>query len=161
MPETGKLQLQLIIPSDLEEVARFIGRLSGSDAPLPRAVERLSWILVENPARDAVDPLGWLLRTPTGEVVGCMCCAPQQFCFGEMTFTLLMANSFYVDDQYRGAGTSIFLKYVQLARRYPLFVSSASPAAAAMWHKLGGCIIGNSDQETYGILRWPPLLGES
>ena len=160
MPETGKLQLQLISPSDLEEVARFISRLSGSDTPLPRAVERLFWILVENPARDSVDPLGWLLRTPTGEVVGCMCSAPQQFCFGEMTFTLMMANSFYADDQYRGRGASIFLKYVQLARRYPLFVSSANAAVAEMWQKLGGYPIGNSDHEILGILRWPPLLGE-
>lgn len=161
MQETGKLHLQLITASGLEELARFIGRLSGSDTPLPRAVDRLSWILLENPARDAAHPLGWLLRAPTGEVVGCMCCAPQLFNLGKTTFTVMMANSFYVDDQHRGAGTSIFLKYVQLARRYPLFVSSANPTVAEIWHKLGGYPIGNSDHEILGILRWRPLLAES
>jgi hypothetical protein len=164
MPESGirkTFQLHEISPSDLEEVARFIGRVSGSDMPLPRAVKRLSWILLENPARGPGDPLGWFLRAPSGEVVGCMCCAPQKFCFGQTTFTLMMANSFYVDDQYRGGGTSIFLKYLQLGRRYPLFVSSANPTVAEMWQKLGGYPLGNSDGEVLGILCWPPLLAES
>ena len=164
MPDIGikkSLQLRDIIPSDVEEVARFIGRLSGSEMPLSVALERLSWILLENPARTAGDPLGWLLRNSSGELVGCMCCAPQKFCIGQSTFTLLMANSFYVDDRFRGAGTSIFLKYLQMGRRYPLFVSSANPTVAAMWQKLGGYQLGNSDHEELGILRWPPMLAES
>jgi hypothetical protein len=163
MPENGirkNLQLHEIAPSDLEDVARFISRVSGSDTPLPRAVERLSWILLENPARGPGDPLGWLLRAPSGEVVGCMCCAPQKFCFGQTTFTLMMANSFYVDDQYRGGGTSILLKYLQLGRRYPLFVSSANATVAKMWQKLGGYPLGISDREVLGIVCWPPLLAE-
>jgi hypothetical protein len=162
MPENGKnLQLHEIAPSDLEEVARFISRVSGSDTPLPRAVERLSWILLENPARGPNDSLGWVLRASSGEVVGCMCCAPQKFCFGQTTLTLMMANSFYVDDQYRGGGTSILLKYLQFGRRYPLFVSSANATVAEMWRKLGGYPLGNSDQEVLGIVRWPQLLAES
>jgi hypothetical protein len=164
MPENGirkNLQLHEIAPSDLEEVARFISHVSGSDTPLPRVLERLSWILLENPARGPGDPLGWFLRAPSGEVAGCMCCAPQKFCFGQATFTLMMANSFYVDDQYRGGGTSIFLKYLQLGRRYPLFVSSANATVAEMWRKLGGYPFGNSDREVLGIVRWAPLLAES
>jgi len=164
MPENGikkNLQLHEIAASGLEEVARFIGRVSGSDTPLPLAIERLSWILLENPARAPSDPLGWLLRTPSGEVVGCMGCAPQKFCFGQTTLTMMMANSFYVDDRYRGNGTSVLLKYLQLGRRYPLFVSSASATVAEMWQKLGGYPLGNSDHEVIGILRPRPLLAES
>ncbi len=164
MPENGireNLQLHEIAPSDMEDVARFISRVSGSDTPLPSALERLSWILLENPARGPGDPLGWLLRAPSGEVVGCMCCAPQKFCFGQTTFTLMMANSFYVDDEYRGGGTSILLKYLQLGRRYPLFVSSANATVAEMWRKLGGYPLGNSDHEVLGVMRWPPLLAET
>jgi hypothetical protein len=162
MPEKGKgLQLYEIASSDLEEVALFIARVSGSKAPLARAAKRLSWILLENPARDSADPLGWLLRTPSGEIAGCMCCAPQEFCFGQKTFRLMMANSFYVDDQYRGGGASILLKYLQMGRRYPLFVSSANASVSAMWRKLGAYPLGNSDHEVIGILRWQPLLAES
>ncbi|MGA2356093.1 MAG: hypothetical protein ABSG02_16470 [Terriglobales bacterium] len=162
MSEKGKsLQLGAIAPSDLEEVCRFILRASGSTTPLPRAVERLSWILLENPAREPADPLGWLLRAPSGEIAGCMCCAPQRFCFGQKIFTLMMANSFYVDGRYRGGGAAIFLKYLQLGRRYPLFVSSANATVAEMWQKLGGNPLGNSDHEVVGILRWPPLLAET
>ena len=162
MPHDGKnLQLREIAPSDLEAVARLISRVSGSDTPLPRALERLSWILLEDPARMPGDPLGWLLRAPSGEVVGCMGCAPQKFCCGQNTFALMMANSFYVDDQHRGSGASIFLKYLHLGRRYPLFVSSANPTVAEMWHRLGAYPLANSDHEVIGILRWPPILAES
>jgi len=162
MPGKSKsLQFHEIAPSDLEEVARFISCESGSDTPLPRALERLSWILLENPAREPGDSLGWFLRAPSGEVAGCMCCSPQKFCFGQTTFTLMMSNSFYVNDQYRGSGASIFMKYLQLGRRCPLFVSSANATVAEMWKRLGGHPLGNSDCEVLGILRWPPLLAES
>jgi hypothetical protein len=162
MPEKDKsLALREIDPADLEEVAQFIARISGSNTPLLRAVERLTWILLENPAREPADPLGWLLRAPSGEIAGCMCCAPQEFCFAQKTFTLMMANSFYVNDRYRGGGASIFLKYLQLARRYPLFVSSANATVAEMWQKLGGYSLADSDREVIAILRWPPLLAES
>jgi hypothetical protein len=163
-PENSKkqnVQLREITPSDLEELAQFIIRASASGTPLSQAVKRLSWILLENPARENDHPLGWLLRAKSGEIVGCMCCAPQKFCLGQTVFTLMMANSFYVDDRYRGAGTSIFLKYLQLGRRYPLFVSSANPIVAEMWQKLGGYPLGNSDHELLAILRWSPLLAES
>jgi hypothetical protein len=162
MPESGtKLHLHEIFSSNLEEVARFIGRVSEADTPISHAIKRLTWILLENPARAPEDPLGWLLRAQSGEVVGCMCCTPQKFSFGQSTFKLMMANSFYVDDTYRGSGTTIFLKYLQLGRRYPLFVSSASATVAGMWKKLGGYPLGDSNAEVIGILRWPPLLAES
>jgi hypothetical protein len=90
-----------------------------------------------------------------------MCCAPQNFCLGNTTLTLMMANSFYVDESYRGAGTSIFLKYLQFGRRYPLFVSSASPAVAEIWRKLGGYALGHSDRELVGVVRWRPVIAES
>lgn len=159
--DKGDIQLCEIAPSDLEELAQFIIGASAFDTPLPLAVRRLSWILLENPARESDHPLGWFVRARSGEIVGCMCCAPQKFCLGQTVFTLMMANSFYVDARYRGAGTSIFLKYLQLGRRLPLFVSSANPTVAEMWQKLGACPLGNSDHELLAILHWSPLLAES
>jgi hypothetical protein len=164
MPEDGikkNIQLLEIAPADIEDVARFLSHASGSKAPIASAIARLSWILLENPARETGDPLGWLLRTPSGEVAGCMCCAPQKFCLGETTYRLMMANSFYVDEQYRGMGALIFLKYLELGDRYPLFVSSANATVARMWQKRGGCPLGNSDHEILGIMHWPPVVAES
>jgi hypothetical protein len=164
MTELGaskNLQLREIVASDLEEIARFINRFSESETPISRAVERLSWILLQNPARKPGDPLGWLLRTSSKEIGGCLCCAPQKFCFAQKTFTLMMANSFYVDDRHRGAGASLFLKFLQLGRCCPLFVSSANPTVAEMWQKLGAYPLANSNHELLGIIRWPPLLRES
>jgi hypothetical protein len=155
------VHLNEVAPSDLEEVARFIVRVSKSQSPIGSAIARLSWILLENPARESGQPLGWLLRASSGEVVGCMFCAPQKFCLGQTAFTVMMANSFYVDNRYRGGGASIFLKFLQLSRRYPLLVSSANPTVAEMWRKLGGYSIGHSDYELFGVLRWPPLLAET
>jgi hypothetical protein len=155
------LQLQEITPEDLRPVARFIARVSGFDVPLNRAVQRLSWILLENPARETGSPLGWYLRNTSTEIVGCMCCAPQKFSFGEKIITLMMANSFYVDTIHRGAGTAIFLKYLALGHRYPLFVSSANPTVAQMWKRLGGYSLGCSDHEVLGVLRWNPILAET
>ena len=161
MPQKGQgLQLREINPADLEEIASFILRITGSATPQTYAVKRLSWILLENPARELGDPLGWILRDASGAVVGSMGCAPQKFCFNQTTFTMMMANSFYVDDRYRGSGASIFLKYLQLGRRYPLFVSSANATVAELWQKLGGNALGYSDHEVFRILHWPPLLAE-
>ncbi len=162
MPGKGKgAHLHEIAVSDLEEIARFINGVSGSETPIFQAVERFSWILLNNPARQSGDPLGWVLRASSGEIVGCLCCAPQKFCFGERTFLLMMANSFYVADEYRGSGASLFLKFLQLGRRYPLFVSSANAIVAEMWRRLGGFSLANSDHEVLGIVRWPPLLAEN
>jgi hypothetical protein len=155
------LKLHEMAASDLNEVARFITRLSGSCTPHGEAVDRLCWILLENPARRPEDSLGWLLRAPSGELAGCMCCSPQNFCFGQSTFNLMMANSFYVDERFKGSGTSILLKYLQLGRRYPLFVSSANPTVAGMWNKVGGYSLGGSDHELIGVSRWPGLLAEA
>ncbi len=155
------LHLHEIVASDLVELAGFIGRISGSDIPISRATDRLSWILLDNPARRSDDSPGWVLRAPSNEIVGCMCCTPQRFCLDERVFTLMMANSFYVDERHRGTGTSIFLKYLQLGRKYPLFVSSANPTVAQMWKKLGAYSLGNSEEEVLAILRWSPLVAES
>jgi hypothetical protein len=72
----------------------------------------------------------------------------------------MMANSFFVDDRYRGAGTSIFLKYLHLARRHPLFVSSANATVAEIWRKLGGYSLPNSDHELFAIVRRSPIVEE-
>ena len=89
MPEDGikkSIQLQEIAPFDLEDVARFISRVSGSKAPLAAAVARLKWILLENPAREPGDPLGWLLRSATGDVVGCSAALRKNSAWGKVSF---------------------------------------------------------------------------
>jgi hypothetical protein len=155
------LQLQEISEADLEELSRFVLRRAGSTTSLAAALRRFSWILLENPARVSKAPLGWFLTNADSEIVGCMCCAPQEFRFGAMTLPLMMANSFYVDERYHGGGTAIFLKYLQLGRRYPLFVSSASPTVAEIWQKLGGRAFAGTDRELIGIVHWTPLLAEN
>jgi hypothetical protein len=152
-----------IAPENLEEIAHFIARQSSvqPDLASPQIAARLRWIVLDNPARKPNMPFGWCVRNELNEIVGCMCCAPQRFVFRRQTSTLMMATSFYVDEQYRGAGTSIFVKFLQLGREYGLFVSSANPAVAQMWQRLGAFPIGNSDHEMVGILRWRGTIEEA
>ena len=159
---SNSLKLCEIQPGELEEVARFIQSQMLAPAPQVSAVvDRLRWILLENPARDPLAPLGWCLRSASGGVVGCMGCTPQEFSFGEKKFSVMVSTSFYVEPSNHGAGASIFLKFLQIARRYPLLVSSANPPVALMWQKLGGYAIGHSDHEVLGILRWKPVIAEA
>jgi hypothetical protein len=159
---TNNLKLCEIQPADLAEFAQFIqSQMSPAGPQLNALFDRLRWILLENPVRDPAEPLGWFLRGPGGKVAGCMGCTPQKFAVGETICTVMVSTSFYVDPANHGAGTSIFLKFLQMGRRYPLLVSSASPTVATMWQKLGAYSIGRSGQEILGILNWKPVLEEA
>ena len=159
MPEnlaTNSSTLCEIQPADLQEVGRFVARQIDADSGLsvPQIIARLHWIVVENPAREPGMPLGWCVRNSAGQIAGCMFCAPQRFVLGESRCTLMMSSSFYVDQKHRGAGTSIFMKFVQLGRRYALFSTSANAVVANMWKKLGAYPLGNSGHEMLGIVHW-------
>jgi hypothetical protein len=73
----------------------------------------------------------------------------------------MMSSSFYVDQYHRGAGTSLFMKFLQLGRRHALFVSSANAPVAHMWQRLGAYPVGHSDHEMLGIVRWHGVVEEA
>ncbi len=142
---------------DLAELARFVAAQSGRTVD---AVEgHFRWFLLENPARQPQDPLGFGLRS-ADQLVGCILCSPQDFCCESRKIRLMGSSSFYVDDQYRGHGGRIFLQYSRLAKQWPLFGTSANADAAALWKVAGASPIPHSDAEFFGVLHWPPLVEE-
>lgn len=153
-----------ITAADLPEAAVFTAEqsLSSTLLPVESIVERLRWFLLENPAHEKNVPLGWCLRKPSGELAAFLFCAPQKFRFGDRIFTMMLASSMYVDSKLRGQGlgTSLFQRYLDLGRAYPLFSSSANPETARMYQKKGAYPIGNSDHEMMVVLRWRPLVEE-
>ena len=162
---TGKiLRLCEIAPDELGDVAQFIARQqlhTQAGLTVQQVAARLRWIILENPAREPGMPVGWCTRDEHGSITGCMCCAPQKFISGGNVITLMMSSSFYVDERYRGTGVSIFMKFLQLGKRYALFVSSANPAVAEMWKKLGAFPIGDSEHEMLGMRRWRGVVEDT
>ncbi|MGC1374501.1 MAG: hypothetical protein WA824_20360 [Candidatus Sulfotelmatobacter sp.] len=143
--------------TDLAFVAGFIAAQSGRSKGAVEA--HLRWFLLENPARQPEQPLGFGLRS-SGELVACISCSPQAFQYQDQKILLIGSTSFYVDERYRGQGGRIFLQYSRLANRWPLFGTSANPDAAAVWRAAGGKPIPYSDGELFGILNWPPVAEE-
>jgi hypothetical protein len=150
-------QLAVIEAKDIVEVANFIAVQSGRTRDSVEA--HLRWFLLENPARQSQDPLGFGLRA-ANQLVGCILCSPQAFRFENKTILLMGSSSFYVDDRHRGHGGRIFLQYCRLAKQWPLFGTSANPEAAALWKAAGASSMPYSDRELFGVLRWPPVVEE-
>lgn len=154
-------ELVPILAKDIAEVAAFIALQSGKS---PETVEpHLRWFWLENPARQPQDPLGFGLRASLREqdqLVGCILCSPQAFCFGTKQIVLMGSSSFYVEDPYRGQGGRIFLQYSRLGKQWPLFGTSANAQAAALWSAAGGAPIPYSGGELFGVLHWPSVAEE-
>ncbi len=154
---TTGTDLVTLSEKDVAEVAGFIAAQSGRATD---AVEgHLRWFLLENPARQPQDPLGFGLRS-ADQLVGCILCSPQEFCFESRKIRLMGSSSFYVDEHYRGQGGRIFLQYSRLAKQSPLFGTSANAEAAALWKAAGASPIPHSGAEFFGVLHWPPVAEE-
>jgi hypothetical protein len=159
VPERPSPRADIVVLSekDVGEMAAFIAVQSGRT---PETVEEhLRWFLLQNPARQSADPLGFGLRL-ADQLVGCILCVPQAFRFGSERILLMGSSSFYVDDRHRGQGGRLFLKYSRLANQHPLFGTSANAEAAALWNAAGARSIPYSDAELFGVLRWPPVAEE-
>lgn len=155
---TARPELVAILEKDMAEAARLIAEQSGRE---PAQVEsHLRWSLLENPARIPEVPLGYGLRAPDGRLVGCILCAPQTFRYQGQDIVLMGSSSFYVDEQFRGRGGLIFLKFSELAREWPLFGNSANADAARLWKARGATPIPFSDHELFGVVHWEPVLEE-
>jgi len=154
---TPRAESNAIVEQDIAEVARFIAVQSGRTK---ESVEsHLRWFLLENPARQPQDPLGYALHSGD-QLVGCILCSPQLFCFESEKILLMGSSSFYVDADHRGHGGRIFLQYSRLGSQRPLFGTSANAEAAALWKAAGASPIPYSDGELFGVLRWPPVAEE-
>jgi hypothetical protein len=156
-PPLPRADLISLSEKDIEEIATFIAAQSGRTKESVKA--HLQWFLLENPALRTGDPLGFALRS-ADQLVGCILCSPQTFCFGKQTIRLMGSSSFYVDEAHRGHGGRLFLQYSRLARQQPLFGNSANAEAAALWKAVGAIPVQYSEAELFGVLHWPPVLEE-
>jgi hypothetical protein len=152
-----RAELISLFEADLQETADFIAAQSGRDPGIVQS--HLHWFLLENPARNPKDPIGYGLRS-ADRLVGCILLSPQLFHFEERTILLMGSSSFYVDHLHRGQGGRLFLQYCRRAKQSPLFGTSANADSAALWKAAGGHPFPYSDGELFGVLRWPPIAEE-
>jgi hypothetical protein len=157
-PVSPRADLIAISESDIVELAQFIAIQSGRERA---GVEsHLRWFLLENPARDPQIPLGCGLRSPQGQLAGCILYVPQTFRFQQQTMLVVGSSCFYVDPCYRGSGGLIFLRFCELSKKWPLFGNSANADAAQLWKARGAIPIPYSDHEMWGVLHWPGVIEE-
>jgi len=83
------------------------------------------------------------------------------FRFQQQTLLVAGSSSFYVDEFHRGSGGLLFLRFSELARKFPLFGNSANADAAKLWKARGAVPISNSDYELFGVLRWDGVIEEA
>jgi hypothetical protein len=150
-------ELISLFEADLPEVAGFIAAQSGHDRDTVQS--HLRWFLLENPARNPKDPIGYGLRW-ADQLAGCILLSPQLFRFEQQKILLMGSSSFYVDKRIRGQGGRLFLQYCRLAKQFPLFGTSANAEAASLWKAAGAHPIPYSDGELFGVLHWPPIAEE-
>jgi GNAT superfamily N-acetyltransferase len=153
----ARSQLVSLSQAEIGEIAAFIAAQSGRER---ESVEtHLRWFLLENPARQPEEPLGFGLRS-ADQLVGCILLSPQLFRLEAREILFMGSSSFYVDRRHRGQGGRIFLQYCRLARQHPLFGTSANAEAAALWKAAGARPIPYSDCEFLGVLHWPAVAEE-
>jgi hypothetical protein len=122
-------------------------------------LERLRWVLLENPARAADIPLGWCVRDGS-TIVGTLLCVPFRVGVGDFTCTALMASKFYVDDAHRGMGVAPMMRFLQQGRRFPLLMTSANALAGEIYRKCGAFQLDGMDHTMLGVARPGPLAEE-
>lgn len=153
---SSKVSLVDLTENDLQELAAFVATQSGR-AP-DETLRRLTWMLLDNPARQERVALGCGVRSSHGALAGCILYLPQMFVCTRSPLLLLGSSCFYVDESHRGSGGAVFLKFTRAANTSPLFGNSANAIAAQLWKARGANPIPDSDHELLGVMHWPPVV---
>lgn len=155
---SSKVILVDLAENDLEELAGFVAAQSGQVAD--ETLRRLTWLLLDNPARQESAPLGCGVRSSNYVLVGCILYLPQLFVFRQTPLLMTGSSCFYVDESHRGSGGALFLKFARAAKTNPLFGNSANAIAAQLWKARGASPIPDSDHELLLVVHWPPVIEE-
>lgn len=114
----------------------------------PQRIENadyLRWLLVDNPARGDGGELGICVRDSHGAICGVMLTLPSHFVWRGNRLRGLCSASFYVNVEARMQGFFIFKKYLHSGDHDFFFATTCGPNSGALWSKLRGRAVPNSD----------------
>jgi len=150
------IKIRELCTADIDELAAFLSRQTGTSQSTLR--DRLLW-LARNPAATSEIPFG-IGACRGDELCGAMLYVPMRFSDGVNTRTCVLSILFYVDAAARGAGLPLFMAFLSLADRYPLYASTANTMSAGLWSALGGSPVAGSEFEYVRVCRMLPVVAE-
>jgi hypothetical protein len=160
-------EIASIRESHLPDVAAFLATSEAAREAKPDAADRsiesisrrLRWRLLENPARFS-DDLGQCLRSATGAIVGVNLSFPCWFRLGDQRLRGLCGGSFFVEASARMQGFFLFRRFLKTAGADFVFATTCNASAGALWQKLGGRAVPDSDCRWALILNAAPMAEE-
>ena len=166
-----RFEIQPVLSSALPDVASFLRRwhdnqAEGSSVQHPAREDslsierRLRWLLVENPIITDGSQHGFCIRDHLGIIRGLTLSFPAAFLAADQRLLGLCSGSFFVEPQARTLGYYLFKKYLSSPGYSFFFATTCNANSGALWGKLGGCAVPNSETEHILPLRLDIILPE-
>jgi hypothetical protein len=111
-------------PDDYEQITALQLR----NGLLAKSKKNWTGLWFENPAYTSRCPMGWVLQTQSGEIVGSLSNIPLAYCFRGRDIRAATACSWAVDAAYRAYSTSLFQHFVTQRDAGLLVCTTVSPA---------------------------------
>jgi len=164
-----KFDIEPVLPTKLTEIARFLVKCRTSDGSTPSLMQtyangiadvehRIRWLLLDNPAANGSEPLGFYVHDRTAGIRGVTLCFPARFTYGEKPVSGLGSGSFFVDMEAHSLGYYLFRKYLARPGYDFYFATTCNAASASLWKQLGGTSAGRSEIDYILPLRLDSLL---
>ncbi len=126
----------------------------------PEILRRLRWRLLQNPDRLPEAGLGDCLWDENGAVAGVHLVHPQRMRLAGQILPSLCSGSFFVAPSQRMQGYFLFRRFLKL-RAPAHFATTCNADSGALWQKLGGVPVADSDAEVLVPIRMGPLAAEA
>jgi hypothetical protein len=163
------VEIQPILSSALPDVAAFLYRWRGNEAEassVPQYVRentlsierRLRWLLLKNPVAIEGSRLGYCLRDRMGDIRGLNLAIPAAFLFEDQRLLGLCSGSFFMEPPIRPLGFYLFRKYLGSPGYSFFFATTCNAHSSALWRKLGGRAVPNSEMEYFLPLRLDVMI---
>jgi hypothetical protein len=153
-----RFEIQPVLGSSLAEVAKFIHNWHGErdrDLSIERTDRQdaetieghLRWLLIENPLAAADSQHGFSVCNGSGAMVGLILSFPGAFLAADQRLLGLCSGSFFVQPRARMQGFYLFKRYLSSFGYDFFFGTTCNANSGALWKKLGGCAVPNSETE--------------